>query len=95
MEVRVVRTSSVIVDQRLWLTADGSRLVKEGDAEASRLFCIPGQEIPMRDAQRFGLVEAEEPAAPEIKESAPAETKESKPQETKGRIMPSESRRAK
>jgi hypothetical protein len=70
---------SIIPGRRLWLTADGTRLVEDGDVEARSLFCGPGDEISEADAVRFGL-KAEPPledkavkAPPEDKgpESAP------------------------
>ena len=45
-----------IVDRRLTLTRDG-RVVDEG-TESGWLFAIPGHEIPLEQAQRYGLVEA-------------------------------------
>ena len=41
--------------EKLWLTADRSRLVPDGSAEAAFLFCVPGRQIPMRDAVHYGL----------------------------------------
>jgi hypothetical protein len=44
-----------IVEERLALTEDGERLVPEESEEARWLYAIPGQEIPLADAERFGL----------------------------------------
>ena len=63
---------------RLWLTADKSRVVPDGDAAAAFLFGVPGRVIPLAEAKRFGLI-----PDPEIKESAPEATKEIRPEETK------------
>lgn len=41
--------------ERLWLTADGKRLVGEGDPKAATLYAAPGDEIPDEAAARFGL----------------------------------------
>ena len=64
--------------EKLWLTADRSRLVPDGDEEAAFLFCLPGQRVSVGDAQRYGLVEAPaelaaEAVAEPVAEEAPAE----------------------
>jgi hypothetical protein len=46
-----------VVQERLALTEDEQRLVPEESAEARWLYAIPGQEISMADAIRFGLVD--------------------------------------
>lgn len=33
------------VTQKCWLTADGKKLVKDGDESAASLFAVPGQSI--------------------------------------------------
>lgn len=43
------------VKERLALTED-ERLVPEEDPEARWLYAIPGQEIPLAEAERYGLV---------------------------------------
>lgn len=43
-------------EEPLWLTADGERLVAEGDPEAASLFAAAGHRIGREDALRFGLV---------------------------------------
>ena len=48
---------AVIAEERLWLTADRDRVVKEGDDEAAFLLVGVGQRIPWADAVRYGLVE--------------------------------------
>lgn len=48
----------VEVDARLCLTEDGERLVPEGDPDARWLFCTPGQKIPRREAEKYGLIDA-------------------------------------
>lgn len=49
----------IVVDRRLWLTADRERLVEDGDPEAAFLFATPGKRIPRDQAERYGL--ADEP----------------------------------
>ena len=46
----------VIAEEKLWLTADRSRLVPDGDEEAAFLFSLPGRRIAAADATRYGLV---------------------------------------
>lgn len=43
-------------EDRLWLTADGERVVVESDPAAASLFAVPGQRISRADAIRYGLV---------------------------------------
>lgn len=49
--------------ERLWLTADRSRVVADGDPEAAFLLAAPGQRIPIEDAERYGLVKPKKAAA--------------------------------
>ena len=51
--------------RRLWLTADKSRLVEEGDPDAATLFCGPRDGISEADAERFGIK-----AAPPLEDKA-------------------------
>jgi hypothetical protein len=65
---------SVKATERLYLTADRERVVKEGDPDAAFLFSTPGKEISAEDAKRFGIKAASKPAdkqapAPENKAS--------------------------
>lgn len=46
-----------IVKERLYLTADGKRVVGEGDADAASLFAATGKPISEADARRFGIVD--------------------------------------
>ena len=64
-------TSVVVATERLWLTADG-RLVADGDPEAESLYCIPGNRIPLVEAQRVGLAEGG-PAPEKVEASADTE----------------------
>ncbi|MFQ5775857.1 MAG: hypothetical protein ACE5GS_15145 [Kiloniellaceae bacterium] len=56
--------------ERLWLTADGTKLVREGDPRATTLYAVPGDEIPERAAAQFGLVDGR------LKRRAPAADKQ-------------------
>lgn len=61
----------MIADRRLYLTADKSEVVEEGDARAAFLFVTPGKEISAADAERYGLSETK--AAPKAEDKqAPA-----------------------
>lgn len=42
--------------ERLYLTSDRSRLVRQGDPRASFLYAAEGDEIPDSAAQKFGIV---------------------------------------
>ena len=57
------------VTERLWWTADRSRVVPDGDAEAT--FILPKM-IPMAEAIRLGLVVSPEPVIAEKAIQAPA-----------------------
>lgn len=46
-------------DRRLYVTADGSRLVDENDPEAAYLLAPAGEEIPDDVAEKYGLVSRE------------------------------------
>jgi hypothetical protein len=43
-------------DRRLWLTADGKRVVEDGDPDAAILYATPATLVPMGEAQKYGLV---------------------------------------
>jgi hypothetical protein len=49
-------SGAVRMDRRLYLTADGSRVVEDGDPEASTLLCAAGGEVPHAVAARLGLL---------------------------------------
>ncbi len=59
----------VIAQERLYLTADKTRVVSEGDKDAAHLLAAVGQPVPIHLAKQFGLV-VEEPKA-----EAPAATR--------------------
>lgn len=44
-------------DRRLYLNADKTEAVEEGDPRAAYLLCTPGDEVPAADAKRYGLSE--------------------------------------
>lgn len=66
-------------DRRLWLTADQSRVVEDGDPEAAFQLISPGQQMPEARARKYGLIkqEAEVKAlsAPTMKVVAPKPNK--------------------
>jgi hypothetical protein len=86
---------TMIARERLLLTADKSRLVRDGDPEGKTLYCTPGTEIPESAVKLFGLVDGrlgggaavddakEGPRGPD-KERAPGQDKEKKPDGDKG-----------
>ncbi len=45
----------VIAQERMFLTADRSRVVPEGDPEAASLYAAPGHRIPAAAAEQFDL----------------------------------------
>jgi len=46
------------LQKRYWLTADKDKLVADGHPSAAFLFGSPGDEIPLKEAERFGLAKA-------------------------------------
>lgn len=48
-------TGNLIADRRLWLTADRSEIVEEGDPDAATLYATRGTVIPAEAVQRFGI----------------------------------------
>ncbi len=80
----------MIAKERLYLTADKSAVVAQGDERAAFLYCSPGDEIPDSAVKLFGLVDGglkpatePEPSKPKKEKPAP-ENKEQKPAENKG-----------
>lgn len=49
--------TNMIAAERLYLTADAKRLVREGDAAGATLYVAPGDEIPPSAVERFKLVD--------------------------------------
>jgi hypothetical protein len=56
-------------DQRYYLNSKG-QAVPEGDPDAQSLLVAAGNEIPLADARRYGLVQEEEEAAAEPQSKA-------------------------
>jgi hypothetical protein len=73
----------MIASQRLYLVADKSELVAEGDERAASLYATEGHEIPAEVAERFGLVDGALPEKAAKKPKDPAETKPANAAETK------------
>lgn len=48
---------NMIATQKLFLVADRTALVREGDARAAFLFASPGDEITPAAAEQFGLID--------------------------------------
>jgi hypothetical protein len=69
-----------ISDRRLFLTADKERVVEDGDPEACFLLVGQGCELPMAEAERYGLVK---PKAQEKAMEGPSEDKAVKPPKNK------------
>lgn len=66
-------------DGRLALTEDEQRLVPDDDPEARWLYATPGQEIPMEDAEKFGLAKKAAPKAAPKEQTKPADKQQGKP----------------
>lgn len=79
-------SQNMIAAQKLFLTADKSELVPQGDERAAFLYAVPGDEIVPEMAKKFGLVDGALPkkkAKAETKPAAAAETKPADAAETK------------
>ena len=63
----------MFTDRRLWLTADGKRVVDEGDPKANTLFAAEGDEILDEVAKKFKIKRLKKPV--EDKAAAPGEDK--------------------
>jgi predicted flap endonuclease-1-like 5' DNA nuclease len=83
---------NMIAKDRLYLTADKGRLVREGDPDGAFLYCAPGDEFPPSAVERFKLVDGtigkgnggkEAPVKPN-KEKQPGGDKEKSPDGDKG-----------
>jgi hypothetical protein len=58
------------LDRKLWLTADKSKVVEDGDPDAAFLLGTPGTVVPDDEAERLGLTG--KPKAAEKQTAAPA-----------------------
>jgi hypothetical protein len=67
---------NVIARQRLFLNADKTKLVGEGDTEGAFLYVAPGDEIPEDAHDLFGL---EDGALPDFKPADPGEVADKVP----------------
>jgi len=88
----------VIIDRRLCLTEDKSRVVDETDPDARFLWAIPGAVVDRAEAERLGALDLEgdeEAVVEQPKKRTPAANKAAKPTEDKGGLSyPSSRRRA-
>ena len=71
------------LDRKLWLTADKSEVVEDGDPRAAFLLGSEGAEVPDAEADRLGLT-----AKPQAKQAAPAEDKQAAEPANKARKAP-------
>lgn len=62
-EERRTTVGLFVAKDRLWLTEDRERVVEEGDHEAFYLYAVPGDEVPIAEAERYGLVKGKKQAA--------------------------------
>jgi hypothetical protein len=60
----------VKAEKRLWLNADRSKVVEDGDPDARFLLAAPGQEVHPSIAEKYGLKQKKAPA--NKKKKAPA-----------------------
>lgn len=65
----------VIIEEKLWLTADGS-VVPDGHRDAVQLLATPGKRMSLADAVRYGLADDPNPKAEEAEEVAPESAEE-------------------
>lgn len=75
-------SDSFIAKEKLYLNADQTKVVEEGDPEAAFLFTTPGKRVSKEDAERLGLVKKAEPKADKAK-AAPANKAKTESEETK------------
>ena len=85
-----------VADRRLWLTADKSEAVEDGDPKSAFLLIAPGQSMSRAWAQELGVIpqakvesesdeEVKEAPKPDDKEKAKTEDKQRTKPATKGR----------
>lgn len=59
MALKIIRGGKprgmLVADRRLYLTADKSEVVEDGDPGAAFLFTTPGYEVPASEVERYGL----------------------------------------
>lgn len=61
------------LDRKMWLTADKSEVVEDGDPRAAFLLGGAGTDVPDSEAERLGLTAAAKSAPAAAAESEPAE----------------------
>ena len=66
-------------DRRLWLTADRSKVVEDGEPGAAFLLCTPGRSIPRAQAEALGLLKAPKPEPEKKEDPKPADKAMKKP----------------
>ena len=54
---RELMAGTLISDRRLWLTADKSRVVEQGDRDAATLLVAQGRKLRPDDQKQFGISE--------------------------------------
>ncbi len=85
--------------ERLFLNADKTRLVKDGDKHAAFLYAVPGDEIPESAAKKFGLVDGqlengEAEAADALRKKTEEEAKAEAEAEAKAKLEAEDKARA-
>jgi hypothetical protein len=58
----------LVTDRRLYLNADKTQVVEEGDERATHLLAARGDEVSDEDVKRYGLTLQEKPAEPTLLE---------------------------
>lgn len=76
----------VTITDRWCLIEDRSRVVPETDSEARWLYWLPGDRVPLEEAQRLGAAKRKpgRPPGSGTKKAEPAEDKSVTPDENKG-----------
>jgi hypothetical protein len=69
-KIRKLTQIDLVADERLYLSADGKRVLREGEPGAATLLAAAGQIIPANVVKRLGL------KAPDEVTPAPAEVKQ-------------------
>lgn len=68
IQTHELNTPYVILEEKLWLTADRERVVQDGDPEAAFLLGTPGKRVPADEAERLGLTGKKPKAAHKVDE---------------------------
>ena len=88
------KAMNLIADRRLYLTADRSRVVEEGEPEAAFLLVGEGSELESALAEQYGIVEKDGRLELRAKDQ-PEEKSEEGPSEDKAVKGPTENKAAK